>query len=188
MWARAQRWSALGAGAFMVASPWYFLHRSDRAHDAHGFHKLSACLAVDALLRNPSVARGQETLQADPYGVPRDHASRVAVQDLADVVYTAAVGSVLMGKSAYLAELLVANPFMQDHMLQDSKKWAPFVALAKDAVQGGAMSEAVRFLNAYEEEAQKCARHTAVMSTPGGSTLFCGYSQAVYLRHGGALA
>jgi hypothetical protein len=176
---------------------------------------MTAMVAVDTSLLSSTAKEGRQALMDDPYGVPPSKTTRRAVLDLADAVATVTVGiekadgnkplwssELASEKYGYLAELLVANPFVQDQLLGNPSKWTQVVAFAKEAVKSpphahvARRDEAVRFLSSYAAEVKKCeprlatseSKSAAMLSTPGDGKLFCEYSQETFKRHVKAVA
>ena len=163
-------------------------------------------LALDAALQFPAAQKGRGTLLANPYGIPATGDARRAVMDLAETMTIAAAGirkpdggaalwspELVTEKYGYLAELLVANPYVQDQLLGSPSRWTSVVAFAKEAVKSPYDShstrrhEAVAFLKAFETEAKKCAPRMAALgaaaTTPDADKLICEYSQNTFARH-----
>jgi hypothetical protein len=171
---------------------------------------LTALLGVDAVLRSPVMDEGKRVLFESPFGVPPSRASRHALLELAKGLTVVAVGvenghdgkalwsmELATEKYGYLAESLVANPLVQDHMLQHPAGWSRLLGFAKEAVKGpphvhrSRRQEAVKFLDTYDHEVVRCAsritteeaKAAAILRTEGGGKLYCEYSQDTYHRH-----
>ncbi len=203
--------TTLSAGVSILAHLYHQRDMSKNTENIPAWTRLTAMVAVDASLLTPTAEEGRRALIDNPYGVPATKSTRRAVLDLADAASTITLAAVADGnktplwdsglvseKYGYLAELLVANPFVQDQLLGNPHKWTRLVGLAKAVVQGPGVhevrhGEAAKFLASYEDEVKKCKPRVATAASKAASVrrtgddgkLFCEYSQATFLRHGG---